>query len=72
MNKGEICICSHCDEELSKGDRFIILCMETAEFHCVKCFIKHELVLTHTPKEVEEKLTKPAENIEEIKKVIQL
>lgn len=72
MNSKDTCICCYCEEELSKGDRFIILSMETGEFNCVKCFIKHELVLTHTPKDVENKLTTPADNIEELKKVIRL
>jgi hypothetical protein len=57
------CTCCSCGNEILKGDRFIILSMETAEFYCMKCFIKQELVVLKVPEDTIKELTKQEENI---------
>lgn len=63
------CICSKCEKEITRGDRFIILSMDTAEFYCQQCFIKHELVILDVDKNIKEQFEKIPEENEEINKL---
>jgi hypothetical protein len=71
-NNYDYCYCHICREELKKGDRFILISIEKEDYICVRCFIRDELTILKVPEDTIKDLTKPAENIEEIKNILNI
>lgn len=60
------CKCYKCGNEITKHDKFIIVSMDEGFIHCLKCFIKYELVVLNISKDQIDEFYKDSKKIDNI------